>query len=131
MPIIYRWVCRAPRSRFDGTLNVIASIEPRAVGFRNGSQEFSRRRSSATMAVLQVVITGGAGQIAYSLIPLIARGLVFGPGVQVSLRLLDIPPSAQALEGEFAWAQVVRSLGMSSTLTLSSGTETARAGRET
>lgn len=49
---------------------------------------------------LQVVVTGGAGQIAYSLIPLIARGVVFGPGARVNLRLLDIPPSAKALEGE-------------------------------
>lgn len=51
------------------------------------------------MATMQVVVTGGAGQIAYSLIPLIARGVVFGPGVRVNLRLLDIPPSAKALEG--------------------------------
>ncbi|CAM9964617.1 unnamed protein product, partial [Ectocarpus fasciculatus] len=49
--------------------------------------------------ILQVVVTGGAGQIAYSLIPLIARGLVFGPRTRVNLRLLDIPPSASALEG--------------------------------
>lgn len=51
------------------------------------------------MAALQVVVTGGAGQIAYSLIPLIARGLVFGRDAKVHLRLLDIPPSAKALEG--------------------------------
>nr|AIT70174.1 malate dehydrogenase [Saccharina japonica]AIW62923.1 malate dehydrogenase 1 [Saccharina japonica] len=51
------------------------------------------------MATLKVVVTGGAGQIAYSLVPLIARGLVFGPGVRVHLRLLDIPPAANALEG--------------------------------
>nr|AIT70173.1 malate dehydrogenase [Sargassum horneri] len=51
------------------------------------------------MAPLRVVITGGAGQIAYSLIPLIARGLVFGPDVKVHLRLLDIPPAANALAG--------------------------------
>eukprot|EP00904_Undaria_pinnatifida_P010944 jgi/Undpi1/6980/HiC_scaffold_21.g09454.m1 len=51
------------------------------------------------MATLKLVVTGGAGQIAYSLIPLIARGLVFGPGVRVHLRLLDIPPAANALDG--------------------------------
>lgn len=54
---------------------------------------------AAPTVVLQVVVTGGAGQIAYSLIPLIARGLVFGPQTRVNLRLLDIPPSASALEG--------------------------------
>nr|AIT70169.1 malate dehydrogenase [Colpomenia sinuosa] len=53
---------------------------------------------SATTAV-QVVVTGGAGQIAYSLVPLIARGLVFGPETKVNLRLLDIPHSATALKG--------------------------------
>ncbi|CAM9294805.1 unnamed protein product [Ectocarpus sp. 4 AP-2014] len=54
---------------------------------------------AAPTVVLQVVVTGGAGQIAYSLIPLIARGLLFGPRTRVNLRLLDIPPSASALEG--------------------------------
>nr|AIT70161.1 malate dehydrogenase [Scytosiphon lomentaria] len=53
----------------------------------------------AAKTALQVVVTGGAGQIAYSLIPLIARGLVFGTDTRVNLRLLDIPPSATALEG--------------------------------
>ncbi|CAM9558488.1 unnamed protein product, partial [Choristocarpus tenellus] len=48
---------------------------------------------------LRVVVTGAAGQIAYSLLPLIARGLVFGAGTRVHLRLLDIPPSAEALQG--------------------------------
>lgn len=59
------------------------------------------------MAVLQVVVTGGAGQIAYSLIPLIARGLVFGPATRVHLRLLDIPPAVNALEGELLFLVVV------------------------
>lgn len=52
------------------------------------------------MSVLRVVITGGAGQIAYSLIPLMARGLVFGPSTRIHLSLLDIPAATQALEGE-------------------------------
>jgi len=46
-----------------------------------------------------VVISGGAGQIAYSLIPLVLGGKVFGDDVRVSLRLLDIPPAAEALRG--------------------------------
>lgn len=60
------------------------------------------------MAPLRVVITGGAGQIAYSLIPLIARGLVFGPDVKVHLRLLDIPPAANALKGADNRQQIYR-----------------------
>lgn len=46
-----------------------------------------------------VAITGGAGQIAYSLIPLIIHGRVFGEGRKVRLRLLDIKPCMGALEG--------------------------------
>jgi len=38
-----------------------------------------------------VVITGAAGQIGYSLLPMIASGQVFGPEVVVELRLLEIP----------------------------------------
>lgn len=46
-----------------------------------------------------VAITGGAGQIAYALVPLILHGRVFGEGRKVRLRLLDIEPCAKALEG--------------------------------
>ncbi len=46
-----------------------------------------------------VTITGAAGRIAYSLIPLICSGQVFGPNTKIDLRLLDIPLSATKLEG--------------------------------
>ena len=46
-----------------------------------------------------VAITGGAGQIAYALVPLIVRGRVFGEGRKVRLRLLDIEACADALRG--------------------------------
>lgn len=46
-----------------------------------------------------VAITGGAGQIAYALLPLIMQGRVFGEGRRVHLRLLDIDPCAGVLEG--------------------------------
>jgi malate dehydrogenase len=48
---------------------------------------------------LKIVVSGAAGQIAYSLLPLICIGHVFGPNVRVSLRLLDIPVALEALEG--------------------------------
>lgn len=48
---------------------------------------------------LCVAITGGAGQIAYALVPLIVHGRVFGEGRKVRLRLLDIEPCAGALQG--------------------------------
>lgn len=49
--------------------------------------------------VLTVAITGAAGQIAYSLAPLIARGEMLGPQQKVILHLLDIPPMLKNLEG--------------------------------
>jgi len=48
---------------------------------------------------LRVLITGAAGQIAYSLVFMIASGGVFGPRQELILHLLDIPPMKQALEG--------------------------------
>jgi len=45
------------------------------------------------------VITGGAGQIAYSLLPPLASGAVFGMDQPVILHLLDIPPAITALGG--------------------------------
>lgn len=48
---------------------------------------------------VKVVITGGAGQIAYSLIPSLLSGSVFGPSQPVYLVLLDIPPSTEMLRG--------------------------------
>ena len=46
-----------------------------------------------------VVVTGAAGQIAYSLVHMICDGAVFGPERRVLLRLLDIPPMAGRVEG--------------------------------
>lgn len=48
---------------------------------------------------IKVLVTGAAGQIAYSLIPIIAKGDVFGPDNHVILHLLDIPPMATVLDG--------------------------------
>mgnify|MGYP001274389693 CR=1 FL=1 len=49
--------------------------------------------------VKRVAVTGAAGQIGYSLLPLIANGGIFGPGVQVALQLLEVTPVLPALEG--------------------------------
>ncbi|KAJ8721334.1 hypothetical protein PYW07_002109 [Mythimna separata] len=48
---------------------------------------------------VKVVVTGAAGQIAYSLIYQIASGAVFGPNQPVYLHLLDIAPMMGVLEG--------------------------------
>ena len=51
------------------------------------------------MAALKVFVSGAAGQIAYSLLPLIASGAVFGPKQKVDLHLLDITPMLGAVGG--------------------------------
>lgn len=51
------------------------------------------------MEPVRVVITGAAGQIAYSLILQIGKGDVFGPNQPIILHLLDIPPMMAALQG--------------------------------
>ncbi|MGB1285265.1 MAG: malate dehydrogenase [Aggregatilineales bacterium] len=48
---------------------------------------------------IRVAVTGGAGQIAYSLLFRIGNGEVFGPDQPVILQILEITPAMQALEG--------------------------------
>jgi len=47
----------------------------------------------------RVVVTGGAGQIAYALLFKIANGDLLGPDQPIALRILEIPEMTQALEG--------------------------------
>lgn len=51
------------------------------------------------MSVKRVVITGGGGQIAYSLIFQIANGDLFGKEQPVSLHILEVPQGLDALKG--------------------------------
>jgi len=48
---------------------------------------------------VKVTVTGAAGQIGYALLPRIASGQLLGPDTPVELRLLEITPAMQALEG--------------------------------
>jgi len=48
---------------------------------------------------IRVVVTGAAGQIAYSLLYMIAKGDVFGSNQPLILHLLDIPPMMEVLGG--------------------------------
>lgn len=48
---------------------------------------------------VRVAITGGAGQISYSLIFRIAAGDMLGPDQPIILQLLEIPPALDALKG--------------------------------
>lgn len=52
-----------------------------------------------TEVAKKVVVTGAAGQIAYSLLWRIANGDVYGKNVPVELELLEIPAATQAAEG--------------------------------
>lgn len=53
----------------------------------------------AATKTINVAINGSAGNIAYSLIPLLCNGLVFGQNTKISLRLLELPSQQHKLEG--------------------------------
>lgn len=48
---------------------------------------------------IRVAVTGAAGQVAYTMLPRLASGEVFGPNQKVILQLLEITPALSALEG--------------------------------
>jgi malate dehydrogenase len=48
---------------------------------------------------IRVAVTGAAGQVAYSILPRLASGEVFGANQKVILQLLEITPALTALEG--------------------------------
>ncbi|CAK4143605.1 unnamed protein product [Aphanomyces euteiches] len=51
------------------------------------------------MGVLNVVVSGAAGQVAYAFLPLLCSGRVLGPEQRIHLRLLDIPQSVEIMGG--------------------------------
>jgi malate dehydrogenase len=53
----------------------------------------------STRSPVHVAVTGAAGQVAYSLLFRVASGQLLGPETPIVLRLLDIEPAMQALEG--------------------------------
>ncbi len=55
--------------------------------------------SSAPRKAVKVVVTGAAGNIAYSLLFMIAQGKLLGDNQPIELRLLDIPAAANAVKG--------------------------------
>jgi hypothetical protein len=59
----------------------------------------SLQSHSASPKTLRVLVTGAGGQIAYSLLPMIVNGQMFGPNVRVRLHLLDLPQFVKNLEG--------------------------------
>ena len=57
------------------------------------------RSPAALKSPVRGVVTGAAGQIAYSLIYQLASGVVFGEDQPIILHLLDIPPMMGVLNG--------------------------------
>jgi len=57
--------------------------------------------------VKRVAVTGAAGQIGYSLLPLIASGGIFGPNTKVVLQLLEVTPVLPSLEAS-RWSCTTR-----------------------
>lgn len=51
------------------------------------------------MAPLRVIVSGAAGQIGYSILPMVASGQAFGPDQPLDLVLLDIPQCLEKLKG--------------------------------
>ena len=48
---------------------------------------------------IKICITGAAGNLAYSLIPMLALGQIFGTRTNIHLTLLDVPSKEYALKG--------------------------------
>jgi malate dehydrogenase len=52
-----------------------------------------------TLRDARILVTGATGQVAYALLPRIAAGEMFGPDVEIDLRLADIPPVIEKAKG--------------------------------
>jgi len=51
------------------------------------------------VSTVKVVVTGSTGQVSYALLPRIAAGEMFGPDVEIDLRLSDIPQMIDKAKG--------------------------------
>lgn len=62
-------------------------------------RKFHKPAQNKLKEPIRVVITGAAGQIGYSLVPLICSGSVFGFDQPIILHLLDLPSAERPLKG--------------------------------
>src|SRR5450432_1359880 len=79
-------------------------MSPPASSGRNDSAGISghssaKRTLKMNTTPIRVAVTGGAGQIGYSLLFRIASGAMFGPQQPVILHLIEIEPALPALNG--------------------------------
>lgn len=56
----------------------------------SGKYKSNTKNMTSTKAPLRVAVTGAAGQISYSLLPMIAQGLMFGNDQPLILQLLEV-----------------------------------------
>lgn len=75
---------------------LVQHVSPAAA---NAADSMSAAAVSANEKPVVVVVSGAAGNIAYSLIFMVAQGVMLGPKQKVELRLLEIPAALKTLEG--------------------------------
>ena len=76
-----------------------ANIDYVAASINQAVTQLGSGSGSPVKPPVRVVVTGAAGQIAYSLIYQLGSGVVFGEDQPVILHLLDIPPMMGVLQG--------------------------------
>jgi len=82
-------------SRIDRILGHLHGVHDRKLML---SPEQTRNNSSPKRPI-KVLVTGAAGNIAYSIIFMIGQGQLLGPDQPVELRLLDLPVMDKAIQG--------------------------------
>ena len=79
------------------------------------------------MKEINVLVTGAAGQISYSLLPRLISGETFGPNTKVNLKLVEIPPVLDKLQGTVL---ELEDCGFSNCGSIMSRSEERRVGKE-
>eukprot|EP01115_Flamella_aegyptia_P007925 TRINITY_DN3289_c0_g2_i2.p1 TRINITY_DN3289_c0_g2~~TRINITY_DN3289_c0_g2_i2.p1 ORF type:complete len:103 (+),score=15.75 TRINITY_DN3289_c0_g2_i2:42-311(+) len=73
---------------------VLSHLSPNNLNVNNNNNNaIMTENCSSNKAPKRIVVTGAAGQIAYSLLFQIATGRMLGPDQPIILHLLDIPPA--------------------------------------
>jgi len=63
------------------------------------ARQIEAKEAGGHFGPVKVVVTGAAGNIAYSILFGIGRGKLLGPNTQIDLMLLDIPPMDKKVQG--------------------------------
>jgi hypothetical protein len=82
-----------------GEARVFGAKPEETVSVAEATRAAENRDRATFKKPVVIALSGAAGQIAYSLLPLICSGKVFGDDTPVWLRLLDINPGLLSLRG--------------------------------